>query len=149
MPSGKNATPKQNVGRPAKYKKQKTLKEKIDEYFDYCDTKNKDEKGKHIIVKPYTISGLCAYLDITRETLRQYESKEEFSDTIKKAKLRIENFVEESSLIGQLNPTVSIFNLKNNFGWKDDRGKDESEGKTENDGFIKALTGKVDEVWQE
>ena len=69
--------------------------------------------------KPYTITGLCLYLDIDRSTLLRYEEKEEYCNTIKRAKNRIENYVEENSLKGLLNPTVSIFNLKNNFGWKD------------------------------
>ena len=79
--------------------------------------------------KPYTISGLCLYIDMTRETLSQYEKQEQFSDTIKKAKQRIENWVEENSLIGNINPTTSIFNLKNNFGWKD---RQEIDAKTVN-----------------
>ena len=69
--------------------------------------------------KPYTITGLCLYLDICRDTLIEYEKREEFIDTIKRAKNKVENYVEENSLMGKLNPTVSIFNLKNNFGWKD------------------------------
>jgi len=38
---------------------------------------------------------------------------------IKKAKNKIENWLEEHSLSGDTNPAVSIFNLKNNFKWTD------------------------------
>ena len=44
--------------------------------------------------------------------------KEEFSDTIKKAKLKVENYLEKH-LITDSSTTGIIFNLKNNFGWKD------------------------------
>ncbi len=90
-----NIKPKNKGGRPRKYSEQ-------------------DEKEK-----PYTITGLCLYLDIDRVTLLRYEKQAEFCSTIKRAKNRVENYVEEMSLIGKLNPTVSIFNLKNNFNWKD------------------------------
>ncbi len=104
-----NIKPKNKGGRPRKYSEQKILQTKIDEYFKMCDEKE----------KPYTITGLCLYLDIDRVTLLRYEEKAEFCSTIKRAKNRVENYVEENSLKGLLNPTVSIFNLKNNFGWKD------------------------------
>lgn len=97
------------MGRPLAYAELEPFKKKVDEFFELCD---KTER-------PYTISGLCLHLDITRETLCNYEKKEKFFDTIKKAKLRVENYVEENSIQGKLNPTMSIFNLKNNFGWKD------------------------------
>jgi hypothetical protein len=110
------------AGRYPKYQTLEELASKIDEYFNWCDKQCqviKDDKGTKTIKKPYTISGLCLYLDITRETLCEYQKLEVFSDTIKKAKHKVENYVEENSLNGNLNPTVSIFNLKNNFGWKD------------------------------
>lgn len=105
------------VGRPKKYETQDQLSKKIDDYFNMCDKTIMSDKT--LITKPYTISGLCLYLDICRDTLCEYEKQAEFSDTIKKAKQRVESYIEEHSLTGELNPTVCIFNLKNNFGWKD------------------------------
>lgn len=105
------------LGRPLKYTKE-AFDKKVEEYFDMCDNTTIGI-GDKIITKPYTITGLCLYLDTTRETLREYELREDFVDTIKKAKNKIENYVEEHSMTGELNPTVCIFNLKNNFGWKD------------------------------
>lgn len=67
--------------------------------------------------KHYTITGLANFLETSRETLINYENKEEYFDTIKAAKDRVENYWEEL-LIGS-NATGPIFNLKNNYGWKD------------------------------
>lgn len=108
------------VGRPNKFKTVRELQEAIDKYFDYCD-----EEGK-----PYTISGLAYALDTNRQTLLNYQEKEEFVDTIKKAKSKIESFNEEL-LYSKDVPTVGvIFNLKNNYDWKD---KQEIEADVNND----------------
>ena len=96
------------VGRPKKYTESENMKNKIDSYFVECDKRN----------EPYTITGLCIALDICRDTLSEYVKKEEFSDTIKKAKLKVENYLEKR-LINDSSTTGIIFNLKNNFGWKD------------------------------
>lgn len=105
-------------GRPYKYKDLNEFNKKVEEYFKECDSKMVVTE-KTIFIKPYTVTGLCLYLDICRDTLIEYEKREGFVDTIKRAKNRIENNIEENSLNGILNSTVSIFNLKNNFGWKD------------------------------
>lgn len=98
-----------NIGRPLKFRSAEELEDKIFKYFEYCD-KNK---------KPYTVTGLAVFLDCDRDTLLNYQQREEFFGTIKRAKTKIENWIEEHSLMGDINPTVSIFNLKNNFGWRD------------------------------
>jgi len=77
--------------------------------------------------KPKTILGLCNHLDIHRSTLLEYEDKDEFSNTIKKAKEIVENDINIKGLQGDYNPTMAIFNLKNNFDWED-RQKQEIEG---------------------
>lgn len=69
------------------------------------------------VSSPYTVTWLAIWLWTTRETLMDYESKDEFSDTIKKAKLKCENYAEKQLHIKQ-SPTWPIFALKN-FGWKD------------------------------
>lgn len=76
--------------------------------------------------KHYTITGLANFLETSRETLINYENKEEFFDTIKAAKDRVENYWEEL-LIGS-NATGPIFNLKNNYGWKDKTEQDITTG---------------------
>ena len=97
------------TGRPMKFKSNEELKEKIDKYFADCD-----EKGK-----PYTVSGLAVALGTTRRTLLDYEEKDEFFHTIKNAKAKIEAFNEEMLYNKNVSTTGVIFNLKNNYGWKD------------------------------
>lgn len=97
-----------DIGRPLKYNSVDEMQKDIDNYFKYCD-ENK---------KPYTVSGLANALDMTRQSLLNYEEKEEFFDTIKRAKSKIEQFAEESLFIGS-NTAGVIFNLKNNYNWKD------------------------------
>jgi hypothetical protein len=105
----KEVIPLNETGRPCKFETVEQLQKAIDEYFDYCDENN----------KPYTVSGLAYALDTTRRTLLDYQEKEEFSHTIKKAKAKIEQFNEEL-LYSKDVPTVGvIFNLKNNYEWKD------------------------------
>lgn len=96
------------AGRPKKYTEVELIQQKIDAYFKECDNKH----------TPYTVTGICLALDITRETLNQYLKDSEFSDTIKKAKLKVENYLEKH-LITDTSTTGIIFNLKNNFGWTD------------------------------
>ena len=44
----------------------------IDNYFKWCDEQREiTENG--IVCKPYTISGLCLFLDICYDTLSEYE----------------------------------------------------------------------------
>ena len=108
------------AGRPKKFTNVEEMEKAIEEYFDYCDENN----------KPYTISGLAYALDTNRQTLLDYQEQDEFSDTIKRAKARIERFNEEL-LFSKDVPTVGvIFNLKNNYNWKD---KQEIEADVNND----------------
>lgn len=144
MDKGEGTT---KLGRPLKFQSVEELQGKIDEYFKSCwtyardmfgnrlkDKEEKNEDGTPVFVmkhtKPYTITGLAVYLDTTRETLLDYESgkyddpekspeiNSSFSDTIKKAKQLIYSYAEESLFVGR-NPAGAIFNLKNNWNWKD------------------------------
>ena len=114
--------PKEYSGRMPKYRDPEILQQKIDEYFDMCDNTfiisyvNNQEKKTQ---KPYTISGLCVYLNICNDTLIEYEKNPNFVDILKNARMKILNYVVENASTGGLNPTFSIFNLKNNFHWKD------------------------------
>lgn len=122
------------AGRPLKFQSVEELQEKIDAYFKSCWTQKidmfgnpiyiKDDKGKKTDEKvmvqtiPYTITGLAVALETTRDTLLSLEKKDEFFDTIKSAKEKCHSYAEQSLYIGK-NPTGAIFNLKNNYGWKD------------------------------
>ena len=91
-----------------KYKDAKELQEKINNYFAKCDEEH----------RPYTICGLALFLGVHRETILNYSKREEYADIISAAKLRIETQLEES-LYRLGNNSGVIFNLKNNYGWKD------------------------------
>ena len=93
-------------GRPLKFKNAAELGEKIEQYFSECEKTG----------EPLTVTGLALALDTTRAVLMDYEGKDGFSNTIKKAKLRIENAYEKR-LIARGNGG-DIFALKQ-FGWKD------------------------------
>ncbi|MGW8439963.1 terminase small subunit [Paenibacillus sp. S33] len=123
-------------GRPLKFESAEELQAKIDSYFESCYeevwTREVDGEGKETwtpsldrhgnvekhLVKPFTISGLAVHLETDRKTLLNYEDREEFFLTVKRAKARIENFTEET-LLTTKNPAGVIFNLKNNYGWQD------------------------------
>lgn len=103
------------VGRPFKFNSIEEMQTKVDDYFSYEEVP--------------TITGLALALDTTRDVLIDYENRnDEFSNTIKKAKLKCQNFAEKHLFSGK-NATGAIFNLKNNYNWKD---------KTEIDQNIKA-----------
>lgn len=96
------------MGRPLKFESPEHLQDLIKFYFQSCD-ENK---------KPYTITGLALALDTSRETLINYEKREEYFDTIKRAKLRCQNYADERLFEAKQVAGV-IFNLKNNYGWVD------------------------------
>ena len=133
------------MGRPLKFKTVQVLQEKIDAYFESCwedvpvmtargtylTRKNPETGGEELVtirqqVKPYTITGLAVALGTTRETLLDYEDRDEYSDTIKMAKARIEQYAEEQ-LFKAKNPAGAIFNLINNYK----RWSNKQETKTE------------------
>lgn len=97
------------VGRPKLYEDVEPMEKNIEKYFKECDKKD----------KPYTVSGLAYALDMDRRSLLNYSKDEKFFPTIKKAKQKIEQQLEEKGLMGTSNATFTIFNLKNNFGWVD------------------------------
>ena len=117
-------------GRKPYYDNVEDMQRKIDLYFAACDGEQEaiDEleptkKELKEIVKEnwqdhYTITGLALALGFTsRQGLLNYEDKTEFFDTVKKAKMKVERYIEKK-LYGN-NATGCIFNLKNNYGWKD------------------------------
>lgn len=92
------------VGRPLKFESPEVLEALIDKYFD--ETPDME----------LTITGLALALDTDRVTLIRYEDREEYSNTIKRAKTRIEVSYEKS--LRKNGRAGDIFGLKN-FGWAD------------------------------
>jgi hypothetical protein len=60
----------------------------------------------------------------------KFKDNPEISESIKRIKSLLETRLNSGGLRGKLNPTMTIFNLKNNYGWKD---------KTEQDLNVKEL----------
>lgn len=99
-------------GRPPKYETVEELEKIIDDYFDSL----KDDKGRYIDVP--AVSELGLFIGLSRQAIINYSGRPEFMDTIKKAKQTIESFLEKNLTVGKA-PVGTIFNLKNNFDWKD------------------------------
>lgn len=99
-----------NTGRPRIFETPEQLQGAIDRYFSYCET----------MQKPMTITGLANALGMDRRTIINYKERKEFAPIIKEARSRIEQYAEES-LFNSKNVAGVIFNLKNNYGWTDDR----------------------------
>tara|TARA_R110002096_G_scaffold66306_1_gene161361 strand:- start:21092 stop:21487 length:396 start_codon:yes stop_codon:yes gene_type:complete len=109
---------KNKVGAPLAFKAVEDLEEKIEEFFISEDAYiiNIKDGVEDKIYAP-TMSGLALHLGVDRKTITNYSNKEEYFPTIRRARARIESHLEKK-LYGN-NVTGLIFNLKNNFDWKD------------------------------
>lgn len=98
--------PPKPVGRPRKYATPEQMQAAIDEYFD-----TEEEP---------TVTGLALHLGFTtRDALYSYHGYgTEFSDIVKRARLRVECRYEKNLSHKGLHAAGSIFALKN-MGWKD------------------------------
>ena len=104
------------VGRPRKIKSVRQFEERAEAYFRECEA----------MEKPVLLTGLILALGLcSREGLDEYGRRPEFTDSVKKAKLRVE-MEYEKALHGR-SPTGAIFALKN-FGWTDKQDVDLSGG---------------------
>lgn len=140
------------MGRSPKYNKPEKMQHAIDLYFKSCRARQvSDDKymafyeqlnddDKAIVdrvddVYP-SVTGMAILLGFTsRNALLNYEENDKFIGTIKAAKVRIENAIEQRLFYN--NPTGSIFNLKNNYGWVD---KIESDVTTKGESINKDAT---------
>lgn len=116
------------AGRPLKYKTVEELEKAIHAYFKKCDSRTKptlikDKSGAYFMDVPapipYTVEGLAVALGVDRTTINNYQSRDEFFITIKEAKEKILANLVERGLDGDNVPAVTIFNLKNNYGYED------------------------------
>lgn len=98
---------KQKAGRPRVIQTPEEFDQLVNEYVEMCS-----ESGS-----PLTFSGLALHLGFTsRQSLYDYKKREEFSYTVKRARLKIEA-AYEARLFGS-NVAGAIFALKNH-GWSD------------------------------
>ena len=106
-------------GRPPIYNSVEELQQKIDAYFN-GEMRHRTiytKEGVAIEVPTPTVTGLAIHLGFeSRQSFYDYEKVEQFSYTIKKARLFIEREYEE--LLQSGNTTGAIFALKN-MGWVD------------------------------
>lgn len=118
-------------GRPPFYNTAEEMQEKIDEYFEACkgrvlmDDNGEPYVDKHghpivVDVRPLTITGLALALGFnSRQALLNYQAKDEFHDTIMRAKAKVECYAEER-LFDKDGANGAKFSLANNFdGWKE------------------------------
>lgn len=95
------------------FKDEEELRASILEYFQF----------KKVEGRPITVAGLCCWFSVTRETLLKYESGiydddfNKYSDTIKEAKVFIENDKLEMGLLGVYNSQITKFDLSNNHSY--------------------------------
>ena len=125
------------AGRPKKYTK-KGLEKAVEGYFASISRKVQvlDEDGEAVCndagesiwvmeyVRPPTVSGLCLYLGIDRSTWQNYADRAlhpELQEITAYAKLRLETYLEEQLLTREKNVQGLIFNLQNNYGWREKR----------------------------
>lgn len=97
------------TGRPPLWKTKEDLEKSLDGFFEWC------ESNEYIP----DVEGMAVYLDCTRETICQYEKIEGFSDTIKKVKNKIAFYKKQGAMSGKINPTVFVFDFKNNHHYND------------------------------
>ena len=112
-PEGNKYAEGNNGGRPPKFETPELLEAACKEYIS--------ANGNNL-----TITGLALYLGFdSRQSLYDYEKKEEFSFIIKEARLNVENSYEKS--LRTVSVTGAIFALKN-MGWKDKQEVEQSGG---------------------
>lgn len=94
-------------GRPRKYTSPDTFNDRVNEYVIHCEEKE----------EPITWTGLALFLGFSsRQSIDEYLEYDGFSDSVKRAKMIVENAYEKR-LQGN-SPTGAIFALKN-MNWKD------------------------------
>lgn len=113
------------------YRSKEEIQEKIEKYFAECEgTPLRDEEGEVVFdkygepimkgEKPLTITGLALALGFnSRQSLLNYQAKDEFLDTITRAKAKVEQYAEER-LFDKDGANGAKFSLANNFeGWRE------------------------------
>jgi hypothetical protein len=103
-------------GRPRKFQSVAEMDAAIEAYF--------------VQDPPYTVTGLAMALGMTRQGLCDYQERDEFTDTIEKAKARVEESTERRMLSGEGWGPGHIFSLKNNYRWRDEHQIEETGTKT-------------------
>ena len=102
-------------GRPVLYETPEQLEKLINEYFEQCEVRE----------RPPTIAGLAYCLGVDRQTIYNYEKKEPFFGTIKRARDRIIMNIEEELICRGNSGTIF---LAKNYGYTDKQELEHSGG---------------------
>lgn len=119
------------MGRPRKYTR-KGLREALEHYFrsisrtvaarDAAGRIIRNDDGEEFRTVEYavppSITGLCLRLGIDRSTWQNYCDSRETAELCREARLRIEAYLEQELLTRRKGLQGVIFNLQNNYGWK-------------------------------
>lgn len=130
-PKGNKYAVGNNGGQKPRYSSVAEMDKAIEDYFKSCEGKPlcddegnalKDKYGRVILFgeKPPTVTGLALALGFTsRQALLNYQEKEEFVDSITRAKSRVEEYTE-TRLFDKDGANGAKFSLSNNFkGWSE------------------------------
>jgi hypothetical protein len=144
-----------DIGRPKLFNTPEEMADRIDNYFNsititkpcwnnviigYEDEEKRvpiykqepilNNNGEQITKDTYfehpSVIALAHYLEMDRRSLLNYEKDPLFFPTIKKAKEKIELYLEYELYRGQGQVAGIVFNLKNNFDWKDKQEIDQN-----------------------
>jgi len=105
------------TGRDRVFKTPKALIEACNEYFKWChDNPLLEEKvfqhqGRPVPaeirrIRPFTLEGLCNYIDISLATFKTYEAREDFNATTARIRQIIDNQQFEGVAAGLLNANI-------------------------------------------
>jgi len=98
--------------KPTIYTEEFVKKELDDIYSESLQNPDVVVLGEVLQKKPYSSQRFSEWSE-------KFKDNKEISESIKKIKDLFETRVNVGGLKNKLNPTMSIFNLKNNYGWRD------------------------------
>jgi hypothetical protein len=102
-------------GRDKLFSDPEILWEAACEYFQWCDDNplkeenwvGKDgDKVEKNLMRPYTLSGLCVYLDCGEQTLRDYRNNKDFSEVYTRIEQIIRTQKFEGAAVGLFNHNI-------------------------------------------
>jgi hypothetical protein len=99
------------AGRPLKFENKELLIQKIEEFFDLIKKENEIP----------SVVGLAIHLGTNKQTLLNYQDREDFRDIIEDAKQKIEAQFTAKAYSGDIPPAIFIFTSKNHYGYKDEQ----------------------------
>lgn len=115
------------MGRKPKIQSAGGLRRMIDAYFASCEGTMLEEDGRPVLDKggrpvmigarPPTVTGLARALGLSgRQSLLNYEGRREYTELIRDAKARVEQYAEER-LYDRDGARGAEFTLRYNFRW--------------------------------